>query len=58
MTSGKNFLGSAFIFFLLAVVFSVTIWPEASLAAKIAFFTLGLGSGVMLGQYLARRKAQ
>jgi hypothetical protein len=58
MPSKNTLLGLSIMFFVLAVVFSVTIWPDTSLAAKIAFFTMGLGSGVMLGQYLARRKAQ
>jgi hypothetical protein len=57
MTSGKNFLGLAIMFFILAVAFSIVLWPETSLAAKIAFFALGFGSGIMAGQYLIRRKA-
>jgi hypothetical protein len=57
MSSNNTLLGLSIMFFMLAVVFSVTIWPETSLAAKIAFFALGLGSGALLGQYLARRKA-
>jgi hypothetical protein len=57
MSSNNRFLVLAVVFLVLAVVFSVTIWPDTSLAAKIAFFTLGVGSGAVLGQYLASRKA-
>ena len=57
MISGRNSLGLAIMFFVLAVAFSIVLWPEASLAAKIAFFALGFGSGIMTGQYLARRNA-
>ncbi len=57
MTSVNNFLGLSIMFFILAVTFSIVLWPEASLAAKLAFFAVGFGSGIMAGQYLARRKA-
>jgi hypothetical protein len=57
MTSNKNLLGLAIMFFVLAVAFWFTLWPEASSAAKIAFFALGFGSGIMTGQYLVRRQA-
>jgi hypothetical protein len=56
MTSDKSFLGLAAMFFILAVAFSILLWPDASLAAKIGFFALGFGSGIMTGQYLIRRK--
>ena len=57
MTSANSFLGLSIMFFILAVMFSIVLWPEASLAAKLAFFAVGFASGIMAGQYLARRKA-
>ena len=36
----------AVLFFILAIAFSLTIWSETSLAAKIAFFVTGIGCGM------------
>jgi hypothetical protein len=45
-------------FLVFAIVFSVVMWKDASLAAKIAFFALGFGSGIATGQWIAKRSKQ
>ena len=56
MVKSRNTLvGLSLMFLILAVAFSLTIWPGVSLAAKIGFFVLGVGSGVALGGWLATR---
>jgi len=39
----------ALLFFIFAIVFSLTIWPDVSLAAKIGFFATGVGCGLGIG---------
>ena len=58
MKSKNAFLGIATMFLVFAVVFSVVIWKDTSLAAKIAFFVLGFGSGIATGQWIAKRSKQ
>ncbi|MBN2028672.1 hypothetical protein JW824_00350 [bacterium] len=55
MAQRKNFIAIAALFFIFAVVFSVAIWPDASFAAKIAFFAAGFGCGIGIGQFFGRR---
>jgi len=57
MRSNKNLMGMSILFIVFAVVFSVVIWGDVSLAAKIGFFVLGFGSGVTAGQSFAKRSA-
>ena len=57
MKSNNILIGLSILFFVLAVAFSLAFWADVSLAAKIAFFVLGVGSGVTAGQWLARRGA-
>jgi hypothetical protein len=57
MKSSSYLIGLSILIFVLAVAFSLVFWPSVSLAAKIAFFILGFGSGVAAGQWFARRSA-
>ena len=57
MKSNKTLIGLSILFFVLAAAFSLVFWADVSLAAKIALFVLGFGSGVTAGQWLARRGA-
>jgi hypothetical protein len=50
-------MGLSIMFFVFAVVFSIVIWRDVSLAAKIGFFVLGFGSGVAAGRSFAKRSA-
>jgi hypothetical protein len=43
---------------ILAGSFSVVLWPDASLAAKIGFFALGTWFGISLGSWLVSRKTE
>jgi len=45
-------------FLVIATAFSVTIWPDVSSAAKIAFFCTGVGCGVSAAGYLAARRGR
>jgi hypothetical protein len=58
MKSSNAFLGLAIMFLVFAAVFSVVLWNDVSLAAKIAFFALGFGSGIATGQWIAKRSKQ
>ena len=55
MKSNNILIGLSILFFVLAAAFSLVFWADVSLAAKIALFVLGFGSGVTAGQWLARR---
>jgi len=57
MKSNNILIGLSILFFLLAAAFSLVFWADVSLAAKIAFFVLGFGSGLTAGQWFARRGA-
>ena len=57
MKSNNTLMGLSILFFVLAVALSFVFWADVSLAAKIALFVLGFGSGVTAGQWLARRGA-
>ena len=57
MKSNNTPIGLSFLFFVLAVAFSLVFWADVSLVVKIAFFVLGFGSGVTAGQWFARRSA-
>jgi hypothetical protein len=57
MRSNNYLIGLSILFFVFAAAFSVVFWGDVSLAAKIAFFVLGFGSGVTAGQWFARRSA-
>lgn len=54
----RSLVPVALMFLVIACAFSVTIWPEVSSAAKIAFFCTGYGAGVATGGFLALRKAR
>ena len=43
-------LSGALMFLVLAIAFSLTIWSDVSVAAKIGFFALGVGCGVSIGR--------
>ena len=58
MKSSNAFLGLSIMFLVFAAVFSVVLWNDVSLAAKIAFFVLGFGSGIAAGQWIAKRSKQ
>ena len=55
MRSNKNLIGLSIMFIVFAVVFSIVIWRDVSLAAKIGFFATGFGSGVNAGRSFAKR---
>jgi hypothetical protein len=57
MKSNNLLMGLSILFFVLAAAFSLVFWADVSLAAKIAFFVLGFGSGVTAGRWFARRGA-
>jgi hypothetical protein len=57
MKSNNILMGLSILFFVLAAAFSLVFWADVSLAAKIAFFVLGFGSGVTAGRWFARRGA-
>ena len=57
MKSNNMLIGLSILFFVLAAAFSLVFWADVSLAAKIALFVLGFGSGVTAGQWFARRGA-
>jgi len=56
MAKRVSFLPVAAMFFVFAAVFSVVLWPEVSLAAKIAFFATGVGCGIGIGRYVGSRE--
>ncbi len=57
MRSNKNLMGLSIMFVVFAVVFSIVIWRDVSLAAKIGFFVTGFGSGVNAGRSFAKQSA-
>jgi len=46
----------ALTFVVFAVIASITIYPEVSLAAKLAFFAFGFGAGITYGRGAAARR--
>jgi hypothetical protein len=57
MKDNQQLLIAAILFFVFAVVFSLVLWDDVSLAAKIGMFALGFGSGVTTGGWLALRRS-
>jgi hypothetical protein len=55
MKSNNALLGVSILFLVFAVVFSIVLWKDVSLAAKLAFFACGFGSGISAGQWIAKR---
>ena len=45
---------AAVMFFVFAAMFSVVLWPEVSSAAKLAFFSAGIGSGASIARSVNR----
>ena len=58
MKSNQSLIVISIVFFVFAVVLSMVIWSDVSLAAKIGFFALGFGSGVTAGSWIVRRSSQ
>ena len=58
MKSSNTLLGLSIMFLVLAIAFSLVIWGNVSLPAKIAFFALGFGSGIAAGRWIAMRSKQ
>lgn len=58
MKSSNMLIGLSILFLVIAAALSVVIWGDVSLAAKIALITLGFGSGVTAGLWIAKRSAQ
>ncbi|MBC8450666.1 hypothetical protein H8D73_00455 [bacterium] len=52
----KGLVPIALLFLVLAAALSVTIWPDVSPAAKIAFFCFGFASGAAAGGQIALRR--
>jgi hypothetical protein len=44
------------LFVAFAAMFSVVLWPQAPLAAKLAFFAAGIGCGVGIGRLVGRER--
>jgi len=44
----------AILFLVIAAMFSVVLWPDVSVAAKLAFFAAGIGCGVGIGRSVRR----
>ena len=57
MQQRRSFIPIAIVFFVLAAAFSVVLWPEVSLAAKVAFFATGVGCGLGIGRSMPVRSA-
>jgi hypothetical protein len=57
MPRRRGMISVAFLFFVIAAMFSVVFWPDVSLAAKLAFFAAGVGCGVSIGRS-ARRSSE
>lgn len=55
--SVNTLLGLSIMFFAIAVAVSLGIWGDVSWAAKIGLFCFGFASGVLAGQWLAKRNA-
>ena len=55
MKSNNYLIILSIMFFVFAAAFSVVLWGDVSLAAKISFFVSGFGSGVTAGQWFAKR---
>jgi hypothetical protein len=55
MKSSNYLIGLSILFFVFAAAFSFVFWGDVSLAVKVSFFALGLGSGATAGQWFARR---
>jgi len=45
---------TAVMFLVFAAMFSVVFWPEVSLAAKLAFFAVGIGCGASIARSVHR----
>jgi len=58
MKSKNTLIVLSLLFLALAVALSITIWPNVSLAAKIAFFAFGYGAGVTTGVQIYRGRLQ
>jgi hypothetical protein len=56
--SPNTLIGLSIMFFIIAAAFSVVIWNDVSLAAKVGFFALGFGSGVTGGRWFADRSVR
>jgi hypothetical protein len=41
-------ISGAILFFIMAATFSVVLWPNVAMAAKIAFFASGIGCGASI----------
>jgi hypothetical protein len=55
MKSNNALLAVSILFLVIAGAFSVVLWNDVSLAAKIAFFFCGFGSGISAGRWIAKR---
>jgi len=55
MKTKNTFLAVSILFFVLAVAFSLVFWQDVSLAATITYYACGFVSGILMGQWIARR---
>ena len=55
MKSKNALLAISVLFLVMAGAFSVVLWEDVSLAAKVSFFGSGFGSGVAASQWIAKR---
>ena len=55
MKSNDRFIGLSIMFFVIAIALALTVWGDVSWAAKIGMFCFGLASGILAGQWLAKR---
>lgn len=58
MKSNNAFLGLSIMWLAIAAALSVMIWKDVSLAAKIGLFACGFTSGILAGQWIAKRSRQ
>ena len=58
MKSRSRYISLAIFFFVIACALSVTVWTNASPAAKIGFFVCGFASGNFVGRAVGKKGSQ
>jgi hypothetical protein len=57
MKSENTLIIISIMFFIFAAATSLIIWSDVSIAAKIAFYAFGVGTGVTFGLWMAKRQS-
>ena len=55
MKSNNALAGIAFLFLMIAVASSLTLWGDISSTVKIGMFACGFSAGIAVGTLIARR---